>query len=144
MGLGEVRGGNCPLSTPLAPPLHMAYTIYFSSHLTTPSSSSHFRSSHVSSIFSGSGALFSLFSRLFPLLLLLYFLSHTGSTWCLHLVLFSFFLSFSSPLFFLLRFSVTIFFFLDFSSKFVWHKNFEGVPNIAWVCSYFFFLRVNK
>ena len=24
-----------------------------------------------------------------------------------------------------------IFFFLDFSSKFVWHKNFEGVPDFA-------------
>ena len=24
-----------------------------------------------------------------------------------------------------------MFFFLDFSSKFVWHKNFEGVPNFA-------------
>ena len=24
-----------------------------------------------------------------------------------------------------------LFFFLDFSSKFVWHKNFEGVPDIA-------------
>ena len=36
-----------------------------------------------------------------------------------------------------------IFFFLDFSSKFVWHKNFEGVPDFTWRCSYFilFFLR---
>ena len=24
-----------------------------------------------------------------------------------------------------------IFFFLDFSSKFVWHKNFEGIPDFA-------------
>ena len=34
-----------------------------------------------------------------------------------------------------------IFFFLDFSSKFVWHKNFEGIPDFAWGCSYFFFKR---
>ena len=33
------------------------------------------------------------------------------------------------------------FFFLDFSSKFVWHKNFEGVLDIAWGCSYFFFVK---
>ena len=32
-------------------------------------------------------------------------------------------------------------FFLDFSSKFVWHKNFEGVPNFVWGYSYIFFLR---
>ena len=31
------------------------------------------------------------------------------------------------------------FFFLDFSSKFVWQKNFKGVPDRAWGCSYFFF-----
>ena len=24
-----------------------------------------------------------------------------------------------------------IFYFIDFSSKFVWHKNFEGVPDIV-------------
>ena len=30
------------------------------------------------------------------------------------------------------------FFFLDFSSKFVWHKNFEGVPDFTWGYSYFF------
>ena len=35
--------------------------------------------------------------------------------------------------------SLTFFFFKDFSSKFVWHKNFEGVPDFAWGCSYFFF-----
>ena len=79
----------------------MAYTIYLS-QLTTLSSSSHFQSSHVYSIFSGSGALFSLFSPLFPLLLLLlYFLCHTGSASCLHLVLF--FLCFFSFLFHLLH-----------------------------------------
>ena len=35
--------------------------------------------------------------------------------------------------FFLFKFSVTnfFFFFKDFSSKFVWHKNFEGVLDIA-------------
>ena len=34
--------------------------------------------------------------------------------------------------FFLFKFSVTIFFFFkDFSSKFVCHKNFEGVLDIA-------------
>ena len=32
-----------------------------------------------------------------------------------------------------------IFFFKDFSSKFVWYKNFEGVSDFAWGCSYFFF-----
>ena len=51
----------------------------------------------------------SLFSS-FPLLLLLYFLSHTGSAWCLHLVLF-FFPFFFISFFFLLKFSITIFFF---------------------------------
>ena len=30
-------------------------------------------------------------------------------------------------------------FFLDFSSKFVWHKNFEGVPDFTWGYSYYFF-----
>ena len=35
------------------------------------------------------------------------------------------------------------FFFLDFSSKFVWHKNFEGVPDFAWGCFYFFFFKIN-
>ena len=55
----------------------MAYTIYFLSHLTIPSSSSHFQSSHVSSIFSGSSAFFHLFSPLIPLLFLFVFsLSH--------------------------------------------------------------------
>ena len=33
---------------------------------------------------------------------------------------------------------ILFFFFLDFSSKFVWHKKFEGVPNFAGRCSYFF------
>ena len=34
--------------------------------------------------------------------------------------------------FFLFRFFVTILFiYFDFSSKFVWHKNFEGIPDIA-------------
>ena len=38
-----------------------------------------------------------------------------------------------------------IFFFKDFSSKFVWHKNFEGVPDFTWGCFYFFFfIKVNK
>ena len=32
---------------------------------------------------------------------------------------------------------------LFFSSKFVWHKNFESVPDNVWGCSYFS-LRVNK
>ena len=68
----------------------MAYTIYFSSHLTIPPFSSHFQSSHVSSIFSGLGAFFHLFSPLIPLLFLLYFLSHTDSASCLQLVLFFF------------------------------------------------------
>ena len=35
--------------------------------------------------------------------------------------------------------SLLHFFLIDFSSKFVWHKNFEGVPNFAWGYSYFFF-----
>ena len=78
--------------------MHMAYTIYFSSHLTIPSSSSHFQSSHVSSIFSGSSAFFHLFSPLIPLLFLLYFLSHTDCASCLQLVLF---LSFFFPFFFI-------------------------------------------
>ena len=30
-----------------------------------------------------------------------------------------------------LSLSLSYFFFLDFSSKFVWHKNFEGVPNFT-------------
>ena len=30
-----------------------------------------------------------------------------------------------------LSLSYFFFFFLDFSSKFVWHKNFEGVPNFT-------------
>ena len=34
-----------------------------------------------------------------------------------------------------------IFFFLDFSSKFVWHKNFEGVPDFVWGCSYYYFFK---
>ena len=38
-----------------------------------------------------------------------------------------------------LSLSYFFFFFLDFSSKFVWHKNFEGVPEFALGCSYFFF-----
>ena len=78
---------------------------YSSSHLTTPSSSSHFQSSNVSSIFRLqwlTAALFSLFSHLFLLLLLLllillYFLSHTGFASCLHLVLFFFFFLFHLP-----------------------------------------------
>ena len=47
------------------------------------------------------------------------------------------------PLFFSFQILCYNFFFLDFSLKFVWHKNFEGVPDIAWGCSYFF-LRINK
>ena len=30
-----------------------------------------------------------------------------------------------------LTLSLSLTFFLDFSSKFVWHKNFEGVPDFA-------------
>ena len=30
-----------------------------------------------------------------------------------------------------LTLSLSLTFFLDFSSKFVWHKNFEGVPDIT-------------
>ena len=36
---------------------------------------------------------------------------------------------------------IHFFFYIDFNSKFVWHKNFEGVPDFAWGCSFFFFLR---
>ena len=40
-----------------------------------------------------------------------------------------------------LSLSLSYFFFLDFRSKFVWHKNFEGVPDFTWGYSYYFFLR---
>ena len=95
----------------------MAYTIYFSSHLTIPSSSSHFQSSHVSSIFNGSSAFFHLFSPLIPLLFLLYFLSHTNCASCLQLVLF---LSFFFPFFFISSIEdpvAVIFFFIFFKRE---------------------------
>ena len=100
-----------PLTFPIFQPTHMAYTIYFSSHLTTLSSSSHFQTSHVSSIFSGSGALFSLFSRLFPLLLLLYFLSLTPALLDAFISFFFLFSSLFHPLFFFFSDSLLQFFF---------------------------------
>ena len=39
-----------------------------------------------------------------------------------------------------LSLSLSLTFFFYFSLKFVWHKNFEGVPDFAWDCFYFFFL----
>ena len=43
-------------------------------------------------------------------------------------MIFGFFFSFSNSL---LQLLLLLLLFLDFSSKFVWHKNFEGVSDIA-------------
>ena len=74
----------------------------------------------------------SLYLTLFPLCLYLYWLTdgvptHYGNTTKL-----SFFFGACSVtnfvFFFFFLDSLLQFLFLDFSSKFVWHKNFEGVP----------------
>ena len=103
-------------------------------------SSSHFQSSHVSSIFSGLGALFSLFSHLFLFFFFCIFSLTRSHRLCLmpSSRSFFFFPFFFISSFFSSRILCYNFFLLDFSSKFVWHKNFEGVSDIAWGCSYFF------
>ena len=122
-----------PLTFPIFQPTHMAYTIYFSTHLTNLSSSSHFQSSHVSSIFSGLGALFSLFSHLFLIFFFCIFSLTRSHRLCLmpSSRSFFFFPFFFISSFFSSRILCYNFFLLDFSSKFVWHKNFEGVSDIA-------------